>query len=319
MKQYLGVDVGKYELAIFDGKTYYTYKNTAEDIQLFAKKIHSYQQVVIVAFEATGGYEQELSEILAKENILFVRLHPNKVRNYGKAIGYLAKTDRIDGKLIWDFASKTNQVPTNHLLSEDVSNLKALLGRREQLNNDKIRELNRIDKKMNPQIEKSIKRHISWIEEELKDLEKQIKQHVKNNEPLKSKIKLYESIKGIGFVTAAYLTSYVPELGNLEANKIASLIGVAPMNNDSGKKKGKRCITAGRANVRKVLYMAAVSAMQFNQQMKEFYQRLIGRGKLPKVAITAVMRKLIILANSIMERGTPWQPEYVRGQKCIDL
>lgn len=308
MKQYIGVDVGKSELDVFDGNTHSKYKNTTQDISLFAKEIkNTYPSDIIVTYEATGGYEQELSEILAKEKVTFKRIHPNKIRNFGKALGYLAKTDKIDAQLIWKYSTTIQPEEANHLLSEDVSKLKALIGRREQLTDDKVREKNRLDKLIIPAAKESIKKHIEWIEKELKEIESQIKKHIKDNNTLKVKVKLYQSIKGIGLLSAAYLISYMPELGSIEHNDAASLAGLAPMNSDSGKKKGKRSIQAGRASIRKVLYMAALTAASHNTDLKEFFQRLMSRGKLFKVAITAVMRKLIILANCVAKRGTPWE------------
>lgn len=314
MKPYIGIDVGKKELDIFDGKAHSKSTNTEQDISTLLKKIKNhYPTETVIVFEATGGYEQLLSELLSAADIAFKRVHPNKIRHYGKAIGYLAKTDKIDAKLIWKYGSEQEVEEANHLLSEDAARLKALLGRREQLTDDKVRELNRIDKRANPVIITSIKKHINWIDDQLKDIEEQIKQQIKDNQNLKTKVDLYKSIKGIGELTASYLASYVPELGNIEHNKLASLIGVAPMACDSGKKKGKRSINAGRANVRKVLYMAALSAIRFNKDIKVFYQRLIKKGKLFKVAITAVMRKLIIIANCVANRGSKWQENVVRG------
>jgi transposase len=314
MKQYIGVDVGKRELDIFDGKSHFKCENSAQGISALVKKIKSnYPAGTVVVFEATGGYEQLLSESLSTANIAFKRAHPNKIRHYGKALGLLAKTDRIDAKLIWKYASEQELEEVNHLLDEETANLKALLGRREQLIDEKVREFNRLDKHANPIITESIRKHIDWIDEQLEDLEKKIKQHVKANENLITKVALYKSIKGFGEITAAYLTSYVPELGDIDHNKLAALVGLAPMNCDSGKKTGKRSIQAGRANVRKVLYMAALSAIRFNKGIRIFYQRLINKGKPFKVAITAVMRKLIIIANSVATRGTKWEENAIRG------
>lgn len=314
MKPYIGVDVGKQELDVFDGSAHFKYENTAQGISLFIKKLKChYPSNRVIVFEATGGYEQLLSELLSAAEIAFKRVHPNKIRHYGKALGYLAKTDKIDSKLIWKYGSEQELEESNHLLSEEVGQLKALLGRREQLIDDKTRELNRIDKQAHAVIKDSIKKHIDWIDQQLEGLDKQIKQHVKNNEHLKDKTALYKTIKGVGDLTAAYLISYVPELGNIKHNKLAALIGVAPMNCDSGRKQGKRSIQGGRAPIRKVLYMAALSAIRFNNDIKTFFERLTSKGKLFKVAITAVMRKLIIIANCVATRGTQWQENGVRG------
>jgi transposase len=307
MKQYIGVDVGKNQLDIFDGKIHATYENTSQKIDSFIKQIKkTYEYDVIVLFEATGGYEQDLSESLAREGIPFRRVHPNKVRNYGKALGILAKTDSIDAKLIWMFGKNMEVEQANHLLSEEIAKLKAILTRRDQLIDEKVRELNRIDKLLDTESKQSIHRHVEWIDEELKIIEKRLSLHIKNHKEIKSKVSLYRSIKGIGKICAPYLVAFLPELGQLEDRKIAALVGVAPMNKDSGKRKGKRTIQGGRANLRKILYMAAVTASWANKDLKPMYEKLMSKGKLFKVAITAIMRKLVLCANTVAQRGTPW-------------
>lgn len=311
MKYYIGVDIGKLELDVFDGASHFKYSNTEKGIKQFIKEIKKSKLNKLVAFEATGGYEKNFSELLSASSINFRRVHPNKVRHYGKALGYLAKTDKIDAKLIRMFAENQNLEGTDKLLDEKTAELKDLLGRREQLLNDKIRENNRLDKYPSRSIASSIKKHIKWIDEELKNLEKEIKAITNANENLKEKINLYKSISGIGQLSAAYLATHLPELGEIENKSLAALTGVAPMNKDSGKKSGKRTTQAGRAAIRRVLYMASLSAIRFNKDIKIFYDRLIKKNKLFKVAITAVMRKLIIIVNSVAKRGTPWQADKI--------
>lgn len=308
MKQYIGIDVGKFELDLFEGKNYFKFKNTEEGIN---EMIHSVGKENIsnlfVIFEATGGYEQKLSEFLSKSNISFKRVHPNKVRHYAKSIGYLAKTDKIDAKLLQMFGKNQMLEETDKLLDEKTAELKALLVRREQLLADKIRETNRIDKIANQIIKESLKQHLKWLEIEIKRIEKQTKDFFRQTPALQETINLYKSIKGIGFLTAAYLATHLPELGKIEHAQLSSLVGVAPMNSDSGKRKGKRNIQAGRASIRKVLYMATLSAVKFNKDIRVFYTRLRNKGKLFKVSITAAMRKLIIMVNSVAKRRVPWQ------------
>lgn len=309
MKHYIGIDVGKFELDVYDGACHCTYENTEKGItQMLNHLKKTYpKEDIFIAFEATGGYEEKVSRQLAAALIPFKRLHPNKVRHYGKALGYLAKTDKIDARLIRKFAQEQALEESDRLPDEKITELKGLLGRREQLLDEKTRETNRLDKLANPAVINSIKKHIDWIDEELKNLEKQIKEDVKKDEPIRQQVKLYESIKGIGILTATYLTAHLPELGKIENESLSSLVGLAPMNCDSGKKLGKRTVQAGRAQIRRVLYMAALSAIKFNPDIKEFYDRLKKKGKLFKVAITAAMRKLILVVNSVAKRGTPWQ------------
>jgi transposase len=308
MKDYIGIDIGKYELDVFDGHQFYKYTNDEKGIKKIILKLkNDTLKNTFVVFEATGGYEKLLTKLLSQSNIPFKRIHPNKIRHYAKAIGYSAKTDKIDSKLIWVYASNQKLEKPDILMDEEDSEIKELLGRREQLLADKVSESNRLDKLANPVIIKSIKKHIKWINKELEVLEKSLNELIKKNAKIQEKIKLYKTIKGIGSLTAVYIATHLPELGAIENNSLAALVGVAPMNRDSGKKKGKRAVQAGRSKLRNVLYMAALSAIRFNNDIKVFYQRLMNKGKLFKVAITAAMRKLILMANSVARRGTPWQ------------
>ena len=308
MKQYIGIDIGKFELDLFDGNNYFKFPNTVEGIkEIISQLSNENKNNLFVIFEATGGYEQKLSELLTEATIAFKRVHPNKVRHYAKSLGSLAKTDKLDSKLLRQFGESQMLERADELLDEETAELKALLTRREQLIHDKVREINRIDKIANKIIKESLEQHIEWLKTEITRLEKQIANISKQNPDLKEKIKLYASIKGVGPLTAAYLVTHLPELGKIEHAQLSSLVGVAPMNSDSGKKKGKRSIQAGRASIRKILYMAALSAIRSNKDIKEFYNRLRNKGKLFKVAIAAAMRKLIIMANSVAKRGTPWQ------------
>jgi transposase len=308
MKQYIGVDVGKFELDLYDGDKYFKFKNSAEGIkELITQLGTENRNNLFVIFEATGGYEQMLGELLAESNIKFKRVHPNKVRHYAKSLGSLAKTDKLDAKLLMMFGEGHALEQADKLLGKETAELKALLVRREQLLDEKTREINRIDKIVNQVVKKSLERHLEWLETEIKQLEKQTKDFFKQTPALQETVKLYESIKGVGFLTAAYLVTHLPELGKIEHAQLTALVGLAPMNADSGKKKGKRSIQAGRAGIRKVLYMAALSAVRYNKDIRAFYTRLRSKGKLFKVSIAAAMRKLIIMANSVAKRGTPWQ------------
>lgn len=308
MKYYIGVDVGKYSLDMFDGKSNLSFKNTDEGIkELIAYILCQGKEKLFVIYEATGGYEQALGKFLSETNISYKRVHPNKVRHFAKSIGYLAKTDRLDARVLRMYGECNELEKSDEMLNEKTAELKALLVRREQLLDEKVKELNRLDKIVNSQIRDSIEEHIKWLEEEIKRIEKQIKQHVRQDSEIKKDIELYQSIKGIGFLTATYMVTHLPELGKIEHSQLSALVGVAPMNCDSGKKKGKRKVQAGRAGIRKILYMATLSAIRFNKDIKVFYERLMEKGKLFKVSMTAAMRKLIIMINSVAKRGTPWQ------------
>lgn len=268
------------------------------------KKEHVVQLVIC---EATGGYERLLSIMFKASEIPIHVAHPNKVRNFAKATGQFAKTDRIDAKILSDFAKVFKPSSDVIFLTPELETLQVLFIRRQQLLEDKIRENNRLDKHLIDLLRQSIEKHVLWIEMELKNLEKLIFEQVEMHDEIKKSIELFSSVPGIGVLTAVSLLTGLPELGNIGDKQLAALVGVAPLNQDSGKKIGKRYIKGGRNSIRKNLYMAAVASIRFNPDMKKFYQRLRAKGKAAKVALTGVIRKLLIVLNSIARRGTPWE------------
>jgi transposase len=262
----------------------------------------------LVICEASGGYEQPMAKALNQVGINVHIAHANKVRSFAKAKGYLAKTDKLDAKVIAEYG-KIMELAPKEPLTENTEKIRELLKRREQLLDDKMAEQRRIDK-VSPSIKKSIQRHIKWLEQEINNIDSELALSIKQDEVNSEFHDLYTSVPAIGELTAHYLIAYLPELGHLSHKKISALVGVAPFNRDSGKHSGKRYICGGRKSLRKILYMAAIASLRWNKDMKAFYKRLTDSGKPTKVAITAIIRKLLCALNSISKRRSIWVENY---------
>ena len=312
MELYAGVDVGKNDLDLYFSGESMRFSNNNQGIKKLIAYLQGKKDFKLAVFEATGGYEEWLQKALIDAGLSYHKAHPNKVRKFAESVGRYAKTDKLDAKVLSEYGRIYEVSANQSLQTEDGAQLKSLLTRRDQLIAEKIQEGNRLDKMLSKVATHSIKSHIKWLEKEIERIEKETKDHIDSHPELKEQIKLYRSVPGVGFITAATLLANLPELGKEEHKQISALVGVVPMNRDSGKKRGKRSITGGRAAVRKVLYMAALAATRSNKTMKEFYQRLKQKGKESKVALTAAMRKLIIMLNSVAKRGTPWQEVFIR-------
>jgi len=314
MELYIGVDVSKTHLDIHinDAKNgQIRLENSKGGIEDLIKTLQDLQKegdvICLVICEATGGYEKLLSIMLQASSLPIHIVHPNKVRNFAKATGQFAKTDKIDAKVLSEFARVFKPKADTVILTPELETLQTLFIRRQQLLDEKIRENNRLDKHLLDALRVSIEKHIVWLQDEIKEVEKLIEQHLALHPSIKGSVTLLESVPGIGTLTAISLLTGLPELGHLEDKKLVALIGVAPLNRDSGKMVGKRYIKGGRSSVRKSLYMAAISSVRFNPDMKIFYKRLRLKGKAAKVALIAVVRKLVILLNHVAHRKTPWE------------
>jgi transposase len=230
--------------------------------------------------------------------------HPNKVRSFAKACGILAKTDRIDAGVLFRygevFVEPTAIVPTNKALK-----LREILRRRQQLMATRIKELNRLEKHPGEMTRRSCERHLVWLETEITELDQALKSQLDQSE-LQQQSDLYCSVRGVGLITAATLIAELPELGRYDSKALTALVGLAPWSRDSGKQHGYRAIRGGRSNVRKALYMAAICTIRTAGPLRSFYLRLKHRGKPGKVALVAVMRKMLLILNAIAHRGTPW-------------
>jgi transposase len=310
MKLYVGVDVSKSKLDVsLNGKNI-VIENNSHGLSGLIESLKQQQtagnDIGLVLCEASGGYERLLMNTLQAQGYPVHLAHANKIRSFAKAKGYLAKTDKIDAHVISEYGRIMSPVPDIKLLSKSAEILGELLKRREQLLDHKQAEKNRLDKERLPGVIKSIQSHIKWLENEVQRLDKQIEDQ-QIQEEFKPQIELLISIPGIGKLTASYLISFLPELGKINHKQIAALVGIAPFNRDSGTLRGKRFIQGGRAIVRKMLFMAALASIRCrHSDLRLFYQNLRARGKAGKVAIVAVMRKLLLVLNSIMNRQVPW-------------
>lgn len=266
----------------------------------------------LIVMEATGGLEMPVAAALCRAGLPVVVVNPRQVREFARATGQLAKTDKIDALMLALFGERVR--PEVRPLPDDVAQaFDALLARRRQLVSMLAEEKNRLQQARPRDVRKGIERHIRWLEREIQDVEKGLSDSVRQSPVWRAKDDLLQSVPGVGRVMSFTALAELPELGRLNRKQIASLVGVAPHAADSGTIRGKRIIWGGRASVRKVLYMAALTACRFNPVFRAFYQRLVASGKPHKVAIVACMRKLLIVLNAILRDGTPWNPAHANG------
>ena len=261
---------------------------------------------LLVVCEATGGYERHILELCVELGIAVHKAHGSRVRCFARYVGLIAKTDPIDARVLALFGLKT---PDLHLYvppSPEVLALRDLKTRRDQVQEMLFAEKNRLEHARHASVSRSLSAHVASLRKALAALEAEIAAHVKASETLACKARLMQTLKGVGPATVATLLAYLPELGALGRGRVACLAGLAPFDDDSGKFKGPRHIEAGRAVVRKTLYMAALVAIRHNPVMRLFAEKLRRNGKPSKVVITAVMRKLIVTLNAIVRSGEPW-------------
>jgi transposase len=264
-------------------------------------------QPELIVLEATGEMEIDAAIKLTEAKLAVAVINPRQARDFAKATGQLAKTDAIDARVLAHFADAIR--PQVREIGDEFSRqLEDLVARRRQLSDMITAEKNRRRGKTNS-VQADINEHIEWLEKRLKEIESQIKSAISINQDWQRKLKLLTSVPGVGEIVAVTLISSLPELGTLSHKSISYLVGVAPLNKDSGKFRGKRRIWGGRTKIRCMLYMAALVAIRFNPPIKAFYERLIQKGKLKKVALTACMHKLLIFLNAMMNKNQVWQPQ----------
>ena len=302
---FIGIDVSKEKLdvAVRPMGEFMSFSNNEDGISCVFDFVKSFSPSLIV-LEATGGLETAVVGMLADKGLPVVVINPRQVRDFAKATGKLAKTDAIDAHLIARFGEAVR--PELRLLKDqEAQKLTALITRRRQIVEMITAEKNRLNTA--PKwTSKNIQTNISWLEKCLKKVDKDLKNLLKKSPVWREKDEILQSTPGVGPVLSMTLLSGLPELGNLNRKEIAALVGVAPLNRDSGLFRGKRRIWGGRANIRSVLYMSATCAMRFNPAIKIFYERLRLGGKLHKVAITACMRKLLVILNTMIKNRTYW-------------
>jgi len=291
---YVGVDVSKDSLEVKVLPTDETLQISNDDvgINVFIKRLRQIDPMLIV-FESTGGLEMRAVNSLLENHLSVVVVNPRQVRDFAKATGRLAKTDAIDADMIARFARDIHP-EVRPVKDEHTQLLSALSARRRQIVDMLVAEKNRLSRAPKPN-RKSIQEHIQWLEKSLIDINKDIGKTIKKSLTWRENDRILQSFKGVGPVMSATLICDLPELGTLNRKKIASLVGVAPLNCDSGHFRGRRRIKGGRANVRRKLYMAAVASLQHNPLIKDFYDRLVEAGKPSKLALTACMRKILTI------------------------
>jgi len=303
---FVGIDVAKAELviAIRPSGDRWTVTNDEAGIQTLVKRLDRHAPALVV-LEATGGYERAAIAALAAAQLPLVVANPRQVRDFARATGQLAKTDRIDADTLALFAERVRPNP-RALPDEAARALDALLTRRRQVLELLIAERNRLEHAL-PAVRRGITQHIRWLERQLQDVDRDLDDNIQASPVWRAKENLLRSAPGVGPVLSRTLIGELPELGTLPRKQIAALVGVAPLARDSGTLKGKRLVWGGRAPVRATLYMAALVGTRCNPVIRAFYLRLLAAGKPKKVALTACMRKLLTILNAMMRTNTTWR------------
>ncbi len=303
----VGIDVSKAKLDIAWGSNgpLETIDNTNKQIaQLLINKIEDPANTLIV-MEATGGYESRLVDLLHESNLALAVLNPRRLRDFATGVGYDAKTDPIDAKLISFYGQVVKPRP-HAAQTDDEKKLEALVTRRRQLLGLINQEDNRLQQTRDPEIQQFIRESLKTLKKQLKQIDSLLARSVEADQKNARKIEILRSVKGVGPVSVSTFIAELPELGTLNRGQISKLVGVAPMNNDSGQKTGKRKTSGGRSSVRRVLYMATLVAVRFNPRIKAFYVRLLAAGKPKKLALVAAMRKLLTILNTLIKKDQLW-------------
>lgn len=303
---FVGIDVSKSTLDVYIepfGQTLHVAYDEA-GISQITKRLKEVGPALIV-IEATGGLEVRIATELASAGLPVAVINPRQARDFAKATGRLAKTDQVDAAVLAAFA-KAIRPQARPLKDEDTRALDDMVSRRRQLIDMRVQETLRLSTAASRPLQKSLNQHIAWLDKRIAEVDTDLTRRLRESDMWRTKDDLLRSIPGVGAVTTLTMLAKCPELGMLNRREIAALTGVAPLANDSGKHRGKRFIWGGRADVRTVLYMAALSAMSCNDTIKTFAQRLKKAGKPPKVVIVACMRKLLTIMNSMLKNNTPW-------------
>lgn len=305
---FVGIDVAKatLEIAVHGQEWVEQQPNDAAGIAAVVANLRALGPTLIVV-EASGGWEMELVAELAAADLPVTIVNPTQVRYFAKALGQYAKTDKLDARLLAHFAAMIRP-EVRPLKQGEQARLSQVIGRRQQLIKMLTMEKNRRSTTRG-EMGQQLARHIQWLEEEIATLNEMLRQLIAACPQWRAKDEVLRSMPGVGPVTALTLLAELPELGQLNRQKIAALVGLAPLNKDSGRVKGKRRIFGGRVSVRCVLYMAALSAAKTNPVIRDFYERLLAKGKAKKVALTACMRKLLVMLNAMIRDMKPWQIE----------
>lgn len=311
MRKYIGIDIAKHHFDLYDLKTNQSrrWENAPDGIRECVAFCKNTKPKLIV-MEATGGYEMALAATLQAEGLAVAVVNPRRVRDFAKAVGQMAKTDKLDARIIAQYAASLKPMPSAQI-NECSQKMKALVTRRNQLVALYTMEQNRVDQASIAAIQCSIDVILKAIKTQLESIDQQIKEQVQKMPELKQRVQMIESIPGIGTTTAHMLVTELPELGHLNRRQIAALVGVAPINRDSGMFRGKRMTGGGRKDVRSRLFMPTLVAIRHNPTLRVYYQRLLKEGKCKMVALIAAMRKLLCILNTMLKNNQKWQQKSI--------
>ncbi len=298
MKSTAGIDVAKQylDLAIHpDGTSERFSSDPAGRRELVRRVLAAQPERVVI--EGSGGYERQIMRDLDDAGVTVVRVNPRQIRSYARATGRLAKTDRIDAEVLAEYGCVIDP-PVRRLPDEQQMALQELMARRNQLSGMRTAEMTRLAQTLDPQVKASIRRSLRRLERELEIIEKHLDERIQQDPDLVERGRVITTEKGVGPVVTRTLLISLPELGHASRQQIAALVGVAPMNRDSGQKRGQRTICGGRAHVRRALFMATLVATRHHPKIRAYYQHLQGNGKCKMVALVACMRKLLLILNA---------------------
>lgn len=306
---FVGIDVAKHSLdvCVLGKEQCFTIQNDAAGFRQLLDKLPAAGGCLVV-IEATGGYQRRVVAALVQAGHQVAVVNPRQVRDFARGLGILAKTDRLDARVIARFGQHTNPRPIE-IGSEKQAELRELVTRRRQLIELRTAEQNRLETTITKIVRKNVRHLVEELDQQIRQMEDAIGELVESEPELSCKAALLETVPGIGPVTVTSLLVDLPELGRLNRQQVAALVGVAPFNRDSGKFHGRRAIWGGRAAIRSVLYMAALTARRFNPLIRAFAQRLEAAGKPFKVVLTACMRKLLVILNTMVKNNLPWNPK----------
>lgn len=306
-ERFVGIDVSKntLDVAIRPDGTHTQVPNTDDGFDQLVALLGPLGPVLIV-LEATGGYQRRVVAALSLAKLPVVVVNPARAREFAKALGHLAKTDKVDAAVLAEFAQRVRPA-VRPLPDAQAQKMQELLARRGQLVGMRTMEKNRLGTAVDRTVRRSLEIHVAWLNEQIDDAEEQLGEAIEQSDVWRAKDELLQSIEGIGPGVSRVLLFDLPELGTLTREQIAALAGLAPLNRDSGRWSGKRFISGGRAAVRSAVYMASHAARKWNPTLKAFADRLEARGKPAKVVLIAVARKLLVIANAILRDKKPWR------------
>lgn len=313
---FVGIDVASQTLEVYSSGQLKTWQvaNDASGIEQLVAELHAVQPALVV-LEATGGYEFDAAFALQAAGLAVAVVNPRMARDFARSMGALAKTDALDARMLAAFARVVHDRPDRDrfvkpLADAELQRLQALVMRRRQLVQMMVSEQHRL-RMAHAAAHPSIERVVDFLKQELADTDTMVAEHVEQHHA--ELAKALRSVPGIGAASVAVVLADLPELGKLDRRRIAALVGVAPLNRDSGKMRGQRSIWGGRASVRGILYMATLSAVRYNPTIRATFQRLAATGKPKKVCLVACMRKLLTILNAIARKGSSWNPAPITG------